>query len=250
MPSDFTLQACGRPEYAFQYAAADRAGRQNEGPGGTKGLPVGARSRGRFYRRLMTTHWCPACSIQSMTYANNNERTLIATFKDYETARRAMSELEANGVPSGSVHIDVSEKLNGGISAGYREQEVTHHSGFIGWWNSLFGNDDGDQERRRYEGILSGGQTILRVTVPANLTDHCVEILNRNGSVDVDKVSQQESTRTDFARTETVDRGPIEVVEEELQVGKRAVRRGGVRVYSHVVTEPVEQQINLRERAG
>ena len=39
----------------------------------------------------------------------------------------------------------------------------------------------------------------------------------------------------------------IPVVEEELQVGKRAVKRGGVRVYSHVVEKPVEENIELRE---
>lgn len=39
----------------------------------------------------------------------------------------------------------------------------------------------------------------------------------------------------------------IPVVEEELQVGKREVEQGGVRVSSHVEERPVEQQVNLRE---
>jgi uncharacterized protein (TIGR02271 family) len=39
----------------------------------------------------------------------------------------------------------------------------------------------------------------------------------------------------------------IPVVEEELQVGKRAVRRGGVRIYTRTVERPVEEQVNLRE---
>lgn len=37
------------------------------------------------------------------------------------------------------------------------------------------------------------------------------------------------------------------MVEEQLQVGKRLVQRGGVRVYSRVVEEPVEENIQLRE---
>jgi uncharacterized protein (TIGR02271 family) len=37
------------------------------------------------------------------------------------------------------------------------------------------------------------------------------------------------------------------VVEEELQVGKRQVLRGGARVYSRVVEEPVEESVRLRE---
>lgn len=39
----------------------------------------------------------------------------------------------------------------------------------------------------------------------------------------------------------------IPVVEEELQVGKRAVQRGGVRVYSRTTERPVEEDVRLRE---
>jgi len=37
------------------------------------------------------------------------------------------------------------------------------------------------------------------------------------------------------------------VVEEELQVGKREVQRGGVRVYTHVTETPVEETVRLHE---
>jgi uncharacterized protein (TIGR02271 family) len=39
----------------------------------------------------------------------------------------------------------------------------------------------------------------------------------------------------------------IPVVQEELQVGKREVQRGGVRVFSRVVETPVNESVNLRE---
>jgi uncharacterized protein (TIGR02271 family) len=39
----------------------------------------------------------------------------------------------------------------------------------------------------------------------------------------------------------------IPVVQEELQVGKRPVVRGGVRVYNTVREEPVEERVSLRE---
>jgi uncharacterized protein (TIGR02271 family) len=38
----------------------------------------------------------------------------------------------------------------------------------------------------------------------------------------------------------------IPIVEEELHVGKREVNRGRVRVHSHVVERPVEEQVRLR----
>jgi uncharacterized protein (TIGR02271 family) len=50
-------------------------------------------------------------------------------------------------------------------------------------------------------------------------------------------------------RTASTGRGDevIPVVEEELHVGKRDVNRGRVRIHSHVVERPVEEQVNLRE---
>ena len=39
----------------------------------------------------------------------------------------------------------------------------------------------------------------------------------------------------------------VPVVEEQLNVGKREVRQGGVRVYAHQTEQPVEANVNLRE---
>ena len=39
----------------------------------------------------------------------------------------------------------------------------------------------------------------------------------------------------------------VPVVEEELQIGKRAVERGGVRVYQRVIETPVNEQVTLRD---
>lgn len=47
-----------------------------------------------------------------------------------------------------------------------------------------------------------------------------------------------------FAETDTQ---AIPVMREELKIGKREVQRGGVRIFSHVVEEPVSQDLSLRE---
>ena len=41
--------------------------------------------------------------------------------------------------------------------------------------------------------------------------------------------------------------GELDVVEEKLEVGKRAVEKGGVRVHRTVEERPVEEKVNLRE---
>jgi len=40
----------------------------------------------------------------------------------------------------------------------------------------------------------------------------------------------------------------LPVVEEQLEVGKREVQRGGVRVYTHITEQPVQEQVNLTEQ--
>lgn len=66
---------------------------------------------------------------------------------------------------------------------------------------------------------------------------HSTERINTTRMTDRDRMPK----RTD------VNDETIEVVEEELHVGKRAVESGGVRVTSHVEEVPVEEQVRLRE---
>jgi len=77
-----------------------------------------------------------------------------------------------------------------------------------------------------------------------------VDILNRNGAQDVGNATLRSGAATGTTRStvaENTGRGPVPVVEEELEVGKRAVQRGGVRIYSHLTSRPVEQEVRLRE---
>jgi uncharacterized protein (TIGR02271 family) len=53
-----------------------------------------------------------------------------------------------------------------------------------------------------------------------------------------------------MGQTRNLDTGEearIPVVEEELRVGKRQVERGGVRVHTEIESQPVEEQVRLRE---
>jgi len=48
----------------------------------------------------------------------------------------------------------------------------------------------------------------------------------------------------------TSDTTRIPVVEEQLQVGKAQVRRGGVRVYTRLMERPVQEEVTLREETA
>jgi len=118
------------------------------------------------------------------------------------------------------------------------------------------------------EGVRRGGVLVTVRTTPA-LTDRAADILDDAGAVDVDKKSQewrssgwtpqfQHGERTSdrtgnlaVADRKGADRNMNErtmnVVQEELQIGKREVGRRGVRIYSDVTEQPVEKTVTLRE---
>ncbi|MDQ3255198.1 MAG: YsnF/AvaK domain-containing protein [Acidobacteriota bacterium] len=79
-----------------------------------------------------------------------------------------------------------------------------------------------------------------------------MSIIERYNAVDVsDRLSQAQASGTTKANlqtgTATQNNVAIPIMEEQLQVGKRQVERGGVRIYSHVTERPVEAEVRLRE---
>jgi uncharacterized protein (TIGR02271 family) len=108
------------------------------------------------------------------------------------------------------------------------------------------------------EGIRRGGAL---VTVRASETevDRVLDILDDEGTVNFDE--RENSWRSEgwtgagtmgttaSAAASTSDRADkvIPVVEEKLNIGKREVNRGRVRLHSRVVEWPVSEQVTLRE---
>ncbi|MFN2392172.1 MAG: YsnF/AvaK domain-containing protein [Pyrinomonadaceae bacterium] len=133
-----------------------------------------------------------------------------------------------------------------------------------GLLGALVGSGIPEEHAAEYEtGIKSGG-TVLGVN-PRNAEDAAYferEFSNCGGTNVYSSGSTTSRTATSSTannvastttRTENVDRdvnrsgNVIPIIEEELQVGKREVEGGGVRVQTHVTEKPVEEQVTLRE---
>lgn len=76
--------------------------------------------------------------------------------------------------------------------------------------------------------------------------DRAIGIMNDHGVIDIDQHAAKHGYGGE-ALAGTATGAAIPVVQEDLQVGKRTVQRGGVRVYSRVIKQPVEKEIKLRE---
>jgi uncharacterized protein (TIGR02271 family) len=112
------------------------------------------------------------------------------------------------------------------------------------------------EEHARYyeEGVRRGG-TLVLVSASDTDADRVMEIMNRHSPVDIEERAGQwrqgrgaaPEIATSRPQTRREGEQAVPVVEEELRVGKREVERGGIRVYSHVREQPVEEQVRLRE---
>lgn len=114
------------------------------------------------------------------------------------------------------------------------------------------------------EGVRRGGYLVI-VDAADEDADRAAQILDRYDPVDIEQRATEwrQSGWTDttgatagtgqaFAgRAHGTSEGEhaIPVVEEQLQVGKREVERGGVRVRSYVVERPVEAEVRLRDES-
>ncbi|HEX7359244.1 MAG TPA: YsnF/AvaK domain-containing protein [Bryobacteraceae bacterium] len=174
--------------------------------------------------------------------ATKTQATLVAIFRDALSANNAVEELKANGFTSSDIHVSSEEPA-------YTTEEPHRRAGGIkGWFSSLFGKGN-DEYRTHYEDMLQSGNVLVGIDATGEDVDRAVDILNGYSPMEVrpaETPSMEYTPGTTTGQT-TGETRSIPVVEEELKVGKRAVLRGGVRVYSRTVEEPVEENINLQQ---
>jgi uncharacterized protein (TIGR02271 family) len=177
-------------------------------------------------------------------------KTLVATFRSVSEAQNVKRQLLNQGYTDGDVRI-VSNEEEGATSSGYASSSSTHETGVMGSIKHFFSSlTEADENDRDYysQGITSGG-AVLSVTVPDDRVESTRALLDQYGASEFDRGASAGTARTMRASAGTATEGDvaIPVVEEELQIGKRAVSHGGVRIYSHVTERPVEENVQLRE---
>ena len=123
--------------------------------------------------------------------------------------------------------------------------------GLIG---ALVGAGVPESEAVVYEEGVRRGKTLVTIRADDEGADRIAEVLDRHGALDVDQTADEFARsgwkRETPARVGTqVAQGDVRVpvVEEQLQVGKRQVQRGGVRIHTHTTERPIEERVTLRE---
>ena len=162
--------------------------------------------------------------------------TVVGIFNNVVDAEKAVDHLLSNGFSRD--RIDIADHTDrDGYTDEHREKDSDSIGGFF---SSLFG--DSDESRYHTDAAKTG--TV--VTVHAQSDDEAeraADILDNFGTIDANELA---GARTDTNTANLDSDAKIDVVEEELHVGKRQVNTGGVRVRSRIVERPVEEHIRLR----
>lgn len=181
--------------------------------------------------------------------------TIVAIYDTAAQADAAVRDLKAADVPADAISQHAGTSTSGGATTAPAAREE-------GFWASLFGGEP-DTDAEVYDRSLQSGSTVVTVKVDERHVAQVTGILEQHNPVDIDEraagygLSQTTTTTTraplaqatpDTAATTTSSEGgTIQLAEEQLSVGKRAVNRGTTRIRRFVVETPVEEQVSLRD---
>lgn len=189
-------------------------------------------------------------------------QTIIAAFKDPSTAQQAVDSLIAHGFSRGAVHLQTgyngqsSETSMAGTMSTNRTG--TADTGFLAgvehFFSNLFSGDDEQSSANRagqYVDTVRQGNSVIAVDAATDAElDKATTLLYDLGAIDVDEQSQSGATYASGAgdTASAADaQSVMPVVQEELQVGKRVVQKGGIRVVRRITETPVTELVTLRE---
>jgi uncharacterized protein (TIGR02271 family) len=198
--------------------------------------------------------------------------TVVGFFDNAADAQDAIVKLTKYGI--NRERVDVSNSGSGNVSNttdnryndSRWDKDRDHENGITRFFKNLFGDDDNDADK--YSRVASRAQSI--VTVHANSSDEAeqaADILDDCGAVNVDERAAEYGytgsgntrsanypgnsgnldTSDDYRDSDRNRTEKLDVIREDLEIGKREVERGGVRLRSRIVERPVEETVRLRE---
>lgn len=205
-------------------------------------------------------------------------QTITALYDDQAQAQTAMSKLVAAGFSQSSIRLTPGSSTTTTRSSTGSYDHTRDEGGFWAGLKDLFMPEE---DRYAYTEGLSRGGTLLTATVEDSRVPAAMDILEENGSVDLDEreaswrkegwsgyegatgssavgavgsTAGATAARAEGATEAVAAHGAaqtgtdyIPVVEERLNVGKRMVDSGRVRVRSYAVEEAVSENVTLHD---
>ena len=195
---------------------------------------------------------------------------LVGMFDNQAAAAQARVKLLSAGFTDSAITLTGgAESTTAQPSGTVMSDGSNHKSAIARFFEDLFGGDDHDSDvqasdRAGYtatynEAFKRGSYGVSVKTIDDAEMDKAEDVLNEAGAIDIDE--KAESWKKDgwtgaaagfmgkgSATTLEADATrKLQEVEEELKVGKRAVAKGGVRIFTRMTEVPVTETVRLRE---
>lgn len=178
--------------------------------------------------------------------------TIVGLFNIRNQAQAAIRELTQRGfIPE---NIDIVNKDGGNSSAVSEEVIITESVG--NFLQSLFGND-----KRNAAYANAAANTDCIVTIHVDDQERAREVafvLDKNGAIDIDSAASIQNPENVGKTNHEMTASPgsnhlqesstIPVIEEQLQIDKRVIETGGIRVKSRIIEKPIEENVRLRNQ--
>lgn len=203
--------------------------------------------------------------------------TVIGVFDNAKEANEVVEKLVSGGFSRSNIDLSAQTGTYSGTSAdgtiipdrhtntsGTRTEELVDDtkdvgSSIGGFFSSLFGDDSDDRDK--YADVADRHSLVTVHATTDDEAERAADILDEAGAIDVNERAAEydyagKTTGTgvatgallDTTTSRPTDTGDtIKVIQEDLQVGKRTVETGGVRVRSRIVSKPIEESVRLRE---
>ena len=151
---------------------------------------------------------------------------VVGLYKEPRAAKKAYQAL----VSAGCQEKDI-DTFDGAGNADKAMQELLDH----GFKKDL---------AQRYGAAVKQGHTLVAADIADQDADAAEAILDENGAIDLPEEASQQPKA---ARGKAVEEETVPVIEEEVEIGKRRVNKGGMRVTTEVTETPVRETVRLRE---
>ncbi|CAO3451613.1 YsnF/AvaK domain-containing protein [Azospirillum largimobile] len=155
---------------------------------------------------------------------------VVGLYKETGSAKKAFQAL----IAAGCQETDI-ETFGGADSADKAAQGLLGH----GFEKEL---------AEQYGAAVRQGHTLVAADIADDDADAAEAILDENGAIDLPEASAgQKAGNKKAGNGGTVEQETLQSVKEEVEIGKRRVAKGGMKLTSEVTETPVRDTVTLRD---
>lgn len=168
------------------------------------------------------------------------KQTVFGIFDNVKDAQLAVEKLLSSDFSQGFIDVHTAKEEAG------TEKDSQQNKGISNFFDNLFSSNK--EEAKTYSDMASRGTVVTVHATSKEEADRAARILDEYGAIDANERAFQYRQEVDVRPDATTGTDKsIPVIEEEMEVGKREVETGGVRIRSRIIERPVEEKLRLRE---